>query len=186
MDLGVIAVNRLRGQPDNTPLWKSVPRVEPHVLPLPQATAEKRKLLLLEPGTRKLAEHLLEWSRARGVRTYLGETYRSLADQMKIPEDKTGITRGKIGWHQVGRAFHLILKTPRGAIFKDAYPALGDEAERRGGVWLGRTPLMTPKGPVTDLAHFEYHPGISIGRYRRSNQADREMASAAKRAARYG
>jgi hypothetical protein len=85
----------------------------------------------------------------------------------------------------VGRAFHLVIRDERGKIQREAYKTVGDEVERRGGVWLGRRPLWTPKGPVDDFAHFEYHPGLVLSRYRDTAQATKELASAAKRASRY-
>jgi hypothetical protein len=187
LDLGVLVVNRLRGRPDNAPLLDAgVPPLTPAVpLTASQKTLEKRALSLLEPTTAAHAAALLLWARARGMRATLGETYRSLADQMALPENRTGIERGKIGWHQVGRAFHIVVRDERGQVDRSAYRPLGDEAERRGGVWLGRKPLQTPAGLVNDLAHFEYHPGLTIGRYRGTALAARELASAERRAARY-
>jgi hypothetical protein len=187
VDLGVMLVNKLRGRPAGSPLLDpGVPPLTPVVsLTAPQKAAEKRGLALLEPTTREFARSVLSWARAVGLRATLGETYRSLADQVALPEGRTGITPGKIGWHQVGRAFHIIIRDARGQIDRPAYRPVGDEIERRGGVWLGRRPLMTPRGPVDDYAHFEYHPGLSIGSYRGSAQAARELASAEKRAARY-
>jgi hypothetical protein len=104
---------------------------------------------------------------------------------MALPENRTGIKRGKIGWHQVGRAFHIVVRDVRGKIDRSAYRPIGDEAERRGGVWLGRKLLQTPAGPVDDFAHFEYHPGLTLGLYRDTALAARELASAERRAARY-
>jgi hypothetical protein len=187
LDLAVLLINRLRGKPDDAPLLDpGVPPLTPVVsMTKAQKTAEGRGLALLEPSTRELARSILAWSRARGLRVDLGETHRSLADQMALPEGRTGIERGKIGWHQVGRAFHLVIRDERGKIVREAYKTVGDEVERRGGVWLGRQPLWTPKGPVDDYAHFEYHPGLVLSRYRNTAQAAKELASMSKRAARY-
>jgi hypothetical protein len=188
LDLGALVINRLRGRPDNSPLLDAgVPGLFPVVSLTPaQKSVEQRNLMLLEPSAREFARSILVWARSRGLRTTLGETYRSLAAQIALPENKTAIARGKIGWHQVGRAFHLVVRDARGQIDRAAYRPLGDEVERRGGVWLGRKPLMTPAGPVEDLAHFEYHPGLALSSYRGTSLAARELATAEKRAARYG
>lgn len=187
LDLGMLVVNRLRGRPDEAPLLDpGVPSLTPVVSLTPsQKTLEKRALARLEPSTAAHAAALLLWARARGLRATLGETYRSLADQMALPEGRTGIERGKIGWHQVGRAFHIVVRNARGQVDRAAYRPLGDESERLGGTWLGRKPLQTPAGPVDDFAHFEYHPGLSLGTYRGTALAARELASAERRAARY-
>lgn len=188
LDLGMMVVNRLRGRPDDAPLLEAgVPPLTPVVELTPdQRAREKKGLMLLEPSTREHAKYLLIWARARGMRATLGETYRSLAEQAQIPSTRTAIAPGKIGWHQVGRAFHLVIRDERGQLDRPAYRTVGDEAERRGGVWLGRQPIMGPSGPIDDLAHFEYHPGLMLSRYRGSPLAVRELAAAEKRAAKYG
>lgn len=187
MDIGFKILNKIIGRPGDLPIWEPV---IPGLIPPVQMSAreraqEARNLKLLEPSTAEFAKAILIWCRANGIRAILGETYRSSEDQDQISRSKTAIPEGKIGWHQVGRAFHLILKTPKGQIDKDAYPRVGDEVERRGGVWLGRTPLKTPGGMVVDLAHFEYHPGLALSSYRGSALAAKELAKAEKRAAKY-
>lgn len=160
----------------------------PKPLPLAFSPGERKGLLLLEPSTRQFAVGLIAWARARGIPARLfPETYRSQADQEKeIREGRSSITPGKIGWHQVGRAFHLVILLPDGRTRdKEAYRVVGVEARRRGGEWLGDRPLRTRKGLVEDLAHYEYHPGLDIGPYRRSKLAIKELKDAARRAARY-
>lgn len=189
MDLGVMLVNKLRGRPASAPLLDAgVPPLTPVVTLSPEEkAAEARRLMTLEPSTRDLARSILVWARARGLRATLGETHRSLAEQTSLPDERTGIAAGKIGWHQVGRAFHLVIRDERGQLDRSAYRTVGNEVERRGGVWLGRRPLRTRSGKlVEDLAHFEFHPGMTLPRYRGTPLAARELASATKRAARYG
>lgn len=189
MDLGVMLVNKLRGRPAGAPLLDAgVPPLTPVVTLSPdEKKAEARRLMTLEPSTRDLARSILVWARARGLRATLGKTHRSLAEQTSLPDERTGIAAGKIGWHQVGRAFHLVIRDDRGQIDRGAYKTVGDEVERRGGTWLGRRPLRTRAGTyVDDFAHFEHHPGMSLPRYRGTAMAAREMAAASKRAARYG
>jgi hypothetical protein len=186
LDLGLAVVNRLRGKPSQAPLLDpNVPPLTPMVtLTQREKDQEARNLRLLEPSTAAFAKGILIWARANGLRAILGETYRSAADQAALPATRTTIAPGKLGWHQVGRAFHLVIKTPSGQIDKMAYRTVGDEVERRGGVWLGRKPLKGQAGEILDLAHFEYHPGLSLGTYRGSPLASKEIAMAERRASR--
>jgi hypothetical protein len=188
LDLGMLVVNRLRGRADEAPLLDpGVPPLIPSVeMSKNERATEARNLAMLEPSTRAFAKSVAIWARANGMRTMVGETYRSLAAQMALPEGRTAIETGKIGWHQVGRAFHLVVRTPGGSIDRDAYPVVGRYVESRGGTWLGKKPLMTPSGPVDDFAHFEYHPGLKLSSYRGSALAAKEIAAAEKRAAKYG
>jgi hypothetical protein len=188
LDLGLLVVNRLRGRADDAPLLDpGVPSLTPSVeMSASEHSTEQRNLRLLEPSTAAFARSVVTWARSNGIRAMVGETYRSLAAQMALPEGRTAVEPGKIGWHQVGRAFHLVLRTPGGKLDRDAYRKVGDYVESRGGVWLGRKPLLTPTGPVEDLAHFEYHPGMKLSRYRGSAQAARELAAAEQRASKYG
>lgn len=187
MDLGIMLVNKLRGKPSEAPLLDpGVPGVTPVVtLTQREKDQETRNLALLEPTTAAFARSILIWARANGIRAILGETYRSFEEQRNIPAHLTAISPGKISWHQVGRAFHLVLKTPSGQIDRQSYKTVGDEVERRGGVWLGRRPIKTRGGETLDLAHFEYHPGLVLAKYRGTPLAAKELAMAEKRAARY-
>jgi len=183
LDLGFRLLNKLRGLPGESPVPPLTPVVE---MTPAQRAAEKRSLALLEPSTKEFAKSILTWARANGVPALLGETYRSKEDQASVPAGRTGITPGQISWHQVGRAFHLVIKDSRGQLDTDAYRKVGDEVDRRGGLWLGRTPIVTNTGKkVLDLAHYEYHPGLELWQYRKSPLAARELAQAEKRAARY-
>jgi hypothetical protein len=186
MDLALALFNKLRGQDIEAPLFDPTkPAATSFVLTPAQQGQEKRNLALLEPSTAEFVKGILLWARTTGYRALLGETYRSVEDQANIDPGRTAITPGKIGWHQVGRAFHLILKDPRGQLDKSAYKAVGEEVRRRGGEWLGDFVIQTPKGGVVDLAHFEYHPGLEIGPYRKSALAIKELAQSEKRAAKY-
>jgi hypothetical protein len=188
LDLGVLVVNRLRGRADDAPLLDpGVPPLTPAVeMTANEKATEARNLAVLEPSTRAFTRSVAVWARSNGMRAMVGETYRSPAAQAALPEGRTGIAPGKIGWHQVGRAFHLVIRTGGGSLDRPAYPVVGKYVESRGGVWLGKTPLMTPAGPVDDFAHFEYHPGLKLSSYRGSALASRELAAAEKRAAKYG
>jgi hypothetical protein len=66
------------------------------------------------------------------------------------------------------------------------YQTVGEEVRKRGGVWLGDHVIHGPGGDFVDLAHFEYHPGLTMWQYRKSPLAAKEVAMAEKRAARYG
>lgn len=185
-DLAVMLVNKLRGRDPYAPL------TGPEHSPAPPldsraASIEERRLRTLEPSTRKFVESVLAWARSNGIPSILGETHRSLEEQIR-DKDKTSIPEGQTGWHQYGRAFHLILTKPGiNQIDPTAYKIVGEEVRRRGGEWLGDKLLKTPKGKVfQDLAHFEYHPGLKLSSYRGSTLAKKEMAEAEKKAARYG
>jgi len=186
MDLAILLVNKLRGLPADTPLVG--PIVPAPELDARRASIEKRRLMTLEPSTREFVMSILNWSRSRGIPTILGETHRTLEDQTKAAkEGLTKIPEGQTGWHQYGRAFHLVIMDPRTKqLDRNAYRFVGEEVRRRGGEWLGDKPLMTKKGLVEDLAHFEYHPGLKLSHYRDSSLARKEMAMAERRAARYG
>ena len=157
--------------------------------PQERATSiEKRRLAVLEPNTRDFAIGILAWARANGIPAIIGETYRSPEQQAKeIAAGRSGITEGQVGWHQFGRAFHLVIIRPgTKQLDVEAYRRVGEEVRRRGGDWLGDKPITTVKGKVQDLAHFEYHPGLTLWSYRTSAPAQRELAMVAKRAVRYG
>lgn len=188
MDLGIMLINKLRGKPDEAPLLDpGVPDVTPTVsLTRREKDQETHNLALLEPSTAEFAKAILVWSRAHGIRAILGETYRSAEDEKNLSPKLTAIAPGKLSWHQVGRAFHLVLKTPTGQIDKNAYKTVGGEVERRGGVWLGKRPIKGSAGTFVDLAHFEWHPGLALSSYRGSPLANKEIAMSERRAARYG
>jgi hypothetical protein len=188
MDLAVALINKIRGKDINAPLLDpSVPEQAPAFSLNPyQQGQEKKNLALLEPSTAAFAKGILTWARSYGIPALLGETYRSAEAELKIDPKRTAITPGKLSWHQVGRAFHLILKDPKGQLDRDAYKTVGAEVRRRGGEWLGDYVIHGPAGDFVDLAHFEYHPGLVLWQYRKSPLAAREVAQAEKRAARYG
>jgi len=192
-DLGIMFVNNLRVRPADAPLTGPVPSTAT-IQPAPplterEASIEKRRLLTMLPVTQEFVKSILEWVRARGIPCILGETHRDIQAQVeKAKEGKTAIPEGQTGWHQYGRAFHLILYKPgTKRLDQNAYPIVGAEVRRRGGDWLGDMILKTPEGTkIQDLAHFEYHPGLHLSSYRGSPLAKQEMAMADKRAARYG
>jgi hypothetical protein len=152
------------------------------------ASIEERRMKTLEPSTKAFVIAILAWARSNGIPAILGETHRSQAEQARaIEEGKSAIKEGQTGWHQYGRAFHLVIVNPRTRLLdEEAYKKVGAEVRRRGGEWLGDRTLTTARGQVQDLAHFEYHPGLKLSSYRGSHLAKKEMAMAEKRAARYG
>jgi hypothetical protein len=151
-----------------------------------QKGQEKKNLALLEPSTAAFVKGILIWARTNGIPALLGETYRSEEEAKKISPTRTAITPGKLDWHQVGRAFHLILKDKNGQLDKEMYRIVGEEVRKRGGIWLGDHVIHGPAGDFVDLAHYEYHPGLVLWQYRKSPLAAKEVAMAEKRAARYG
>lgn len=149
---------------------------------------EKRRLALLEPSTREFAIGIMQWCRANGVPVVLGETGRSRKVQQKhIAAGRSAITEGKVGWHQLGRAFHLIIFKPgTRELDPAAYARVGAEVRRRGGVWFGDRTLIIKGRFVRDLAHFEYHPGLVLWKYRKTHAAKRAVVAMEKKVARYG
>lgn len=188
MDLAFSLINKLRGRPLDAPMFApTIPALIPQVtISSYQRDLERKNLKLLEPSTAEFAKSIVIWARSNGIPASVGETYRSSEDQANIPEGRTGIKPGDISWHQVGRAFHLIIKDAKGQLDTAAYKTVGDEVTKRGGVWLGDRVIKTPKGSFVDLAHFEYHPGLALSSYRRSPLAVRELSQAEKRVAKFG
>jgi hypothetical protein len=192
-DLVVMMVNKLRGRPALTPLTGPItdPTVTQPAPPLTEreASIEQRRLLTMLPVTQEFVKGILTWVRERGMPCILGETHRGTEAQAEAArKGRTAIPEGQTGWHQYGRAFHVIVyKSGTRQIDPDAYRLVGEEVRRRGGEWLGDKLLKTPKGEVfQDLAHFEYHPGLHLSSYRGSSLAKQELATTERRAARYG
>lgn len=192
-DIAIMLLNKLRGRPVLAPL--TGPPVDPTIVrlapPLSErdASIEKRRLLTMLPVTQEFVKSILAWVRAQGVSCILGETHRSLTEQIEMSKQgKTAVPEGQTGWHQYGRAFHLIIYKPgTRQLDPDAYRIVGAEVRRQGGEWLGDKLLKTPKGEMfQDLAHFEYHPGLHLSSYRGTPLARHELAVTEKRAARYG
>lgn len=188
-DLAVMFVNTLRGRDPYAPLTGPEVKATP-VPPLDErrAAIESRRMKTLEPSTREFVAKIIAWARQSGIPALLGETHRSEDDQrIQAQEGRTGIPEGQTGWHQYGRAFHLIIVNPKTRLLDEgAYERVGKEVRRLGGEWLGDKVLKTSKGVVRDFAHFEYHPGLKLSSFRGTSQARKELASAGKRAARYG
>jgi hypothetical protein len=185
MDLGIMLVNKLRGRPAGAPLVGPIaaPPLDARMLSI-----MKRRSMSLEPSTREFVGSIISWARSIGIPAVLGETHRTPEDQIKkAKEGLTAIPEGLTGWHQYGRAFHLIIVDPATKqLDHDAYRQVGKEVRRRGGEWLGDKPLVTKKGEILDLAHFEFHPGLKLSSYRKTPLARKEFAMAARLAARYG
>ena len=197
-DIVSMAINAVRGRrgdaiyapllgpsapPSITPTTSSVPPLDARMRGI-----EERRMKTLEPATREFVVSILAWARQAGIPAVLGETHRSQADQeTAIKEGRSAIKEGQTGWHQYGRAFHLVIVDPKTRLLdENAYKKVGAEVRRRGGEWLGDRTLVTSKGQVQDLAHFEYHPGLRLSSYRGSALAKKELALAERRAARYG
>jgi len=192
MDLVVALINKIRGRDLDAPLLDpEVPPLTPEFTStLEEKAIEKKRLLVLEPSTQEFAKSILTWARANGIPATLGETYRSPSDQDKVNPRFTAVPKGQIGWHQVGRAFHIVIRDPQGHVSgpysQAAHRLVGTEVRRRGGVWLGDQVIHGPVGPIVDLMHYEYHPGLFLSSYRSSALATRELKQAERRSARYG
>ena len=186
-DLTVMLINKLRGRDVYAPLTGPEHAPSPP-LDARAASIEERRLKTLEPSTRTFVESVLAWARGNGIPAVRGETPRSMAEQVRAEEEgRSAIREGQTGWHQYGRAFHLVILAPGTRLLdEDAYRKVGAEVRRRGGEWLGDRTLVTSRGQVQDLAHFEFHPGLKLSTFRGTALAQRELAAAEKRAARYG
>lgn len=143
-------------------------------------TETERKAMLL-PEVLRFCNKIVDWAKARGYNVTVGETYRDMGDQLANFE--AGRTQASgLHWHQMGRAFHLIItKSVNGkrVLDMDAYPVVGAEVRRLGGQWLGDIPLKNKYGKVFyDTAHFELHPGLNITSYRNTATAMNEAKRA--------
>ena len=157
-------------------------------LPLDFTPTERRTLKILKPSTATFAVELVGWSRQHGIPARLSHTAVYTDEDMAehYRAGRSGIKPGRLSWHSVGRAFHLVIVRPDGSLDKDAYAVVGRHAREQGGDWLGDRPVKTVKGVLYDTAHFEYHPNMDIGSYRKSALAVREYEKAQERARRYG
>jgi hypothetical protein len=156
-------------------------------LPLDFTKTERKTLKILEPSTAAFAVELVGWARQHGIPARISHT--AVYTDEDVAENyrggRSGIKPGRLSWHSVGRAFHLVIKKPDGALDTNAYAVVGRHAREQGGDWLGDVPVKTSRGTIYDTAHFEYHPGMDIGAYRKSTLAEREYEQAQRRARRY-
>jgi len=178
-------VNAVRGKPSQTPLF--APKTEP--LSVEWTPAEIRALKQLEPSTRAHVIDVVMWARSQGIPAKLSTQSVVYSDKdvaRFYDEGKSAIAPGKLSWHSVGRAYHLVIMLPGTNKYdNDAYARVGAYVRSKGGEWLGDKVINTPKGPIVDTAHFEFHPGMEIGTYRRSPVAQMEYKKAQARASRY-
>ena len=157
-------------------------------LPLDFTATERKTLKILEPKTAAFAVELVSWARGQGIPARLSHTavYTPEESAAHYEGGRSGIKPGRIDWHNVGRAFHIIVPPyPDGPPDQDAYARLGKRARELGGEWLGDRPIKTVRGIIYDTAHFEYHPGFDIASYRQSKLAEEEFKQAQKRARRF-
>jgi len=159
-------------------------------LPLDFTPTERRTLKILEPGTATAAIELVGWARQNGIPARLTHTaiYTDEDVTESYEKGRSGIKPGRLSWHSVGRAFHVMIPNlPGGDIDKKTYELLGQHIRQQGGDWLGDKPFRDKNGHfVYDTRHFEYHPNMDIGSYRKSTLAVREYEKAQERARRYG
>jgi hypothetical protein len=160
----------------------------PSPLALEFSPTERKTLKLLEPTTAAHAVTVVSWARGHGIPARLSHTaIYTPADSKKYYEKGgSGIVPGRLDWHNVGRAYHIVINLPNGELDKSAYGRVGAYARSQDGEWLGDRPFKNSKGQtIYDTAHFEYHPGVDLTTYRRSELAQREFAQAQKRARMY-
>jgi hypothetical protein len=159
-------------------------------LPLEFNAAESRALKMLEPSTRVHVVDVIGWARSHGIPARLSTQaviYDPATAAKHYAEGRSGIAPGRLDWHQVGRAYHLVIVDPHTKkLDAEAYARVGRYVRGVGGEWLGDKRIMTPKGPVVDLAHYEYHPDFDIATYRKMPLAQVEYKKAQERAVRYG
>jgi hypothetical protein len=133
------------------------------------ALSEAERLELLTPETQKVALEMVKQLRARGLDARLGETYRDEDGQRaKFDEGKSSIREP--GWHTMGKAFHVIIIDPKTKkVQESAYPLAGEIATSLGAEWKGDRILKNRFGQdYRDLAHFEYHPGVTLAMARKT------------------
>lgn len=177
---------------DNNDDWSMNPvarvtAVKAKALPLDFTATERKTLKILEPSTAAHAVELVGWARSQGIPARVSHTavYTPEEAAKHYQEGRSGIKPGALSWHSVGRAFHLVILNAAGEPDETAYAIVGRHSRELGGEWLGDKPIKTTKGILFDTAHFEYHPGMDIGSYRKSDMARREFAQAQKRARSY-
>lgn len=167
--------------------WSRGPSVKP--LPLDFTPTERKTLEILEPTTASFAVNLVGWARGQGIPARLSHTavYTPAESAAYYEGGRSGVKPGRLDWHNVGRAFHVIVPPyPDGPPDQQTYARIGQYARSQGGEWLGDKPIRTvKKGVIYDTAHFEYHPGVDIATYRASKLAEQEFAQAQKRARKY-
>jgi hypothetical protein len=157
----------------------------PAPLELDFSPTERKTLKLLEPSTASHAVDVVSWARGHGIPARLSHVaiYTPEESAKHYAEGRSGIKEGRLDWHNVGRAFHLVIPAlPNGEPDRNAYKRVGTYARSQGGEWLGDKPIRTVKGILYDTAHFEYHPGVDIATYRKSELATQEFKQAQKRA----
>jgi hypothetical protein len=170
--------------------WSRSPSVAaPRALALDFTATERKSLKTLEPTTASFAVNIIGWARNQGIPASLSHTTIYTPEDSAKYYDKGGssIKPGRLDWHNVGRAFHIIIPPyPKGSPDLEAYAKIGKYARSQGGEWLGDRPFKNSRGQtIYDTAHFEYHPGVDIATYRQSKVAETEFAQAQKRARRF-
>jgi hypothetical protein len=145
-------------------------------------------LKLLESSTRAFVIEVIGWARQKGIPAKLSSQAVIYTPEMsaQFSEDgRSGIAAGRLDWHNVGRAFHLVILDERKQRDKPAYARVGQYVRSRGGEWLGDKVIKTKKGNIIDTAHYEYHPEFNIATYRKLPLAKTEYAQAQARAKKY-
>jgi hypothetical protein len=129
---------------------------------------ESQRLFLLTPEAQEFARKILGEMVLRGFDVKLGETWRSPQGQ------KEAFEKGRSGysepaWHSLGKAFHVIAIEPAtGKLDTSAYPILGKIVRSHDGIWKGDVPLRNKYGGIYyDIAHVEYHPGVTLAQARK-------------------
>ena len=159
-------------------------------LDLSFSAAERRALKLLEPSTQAHVVEVIGWARSKGIPARLSTQaviYTPEDSAKHYAEGRSSIAPGRLSWHQVGRAYHLVIVDPRTKkLDEPAYAVVAEHVRKLGGEWLGDKVIVTPKGRVRDLAHYEFHPSWDIATYRKMPLAQVEYRKAQERAAKYG
>lgn len=163
---------------------------QPASLPLEFSPAESRALKLLESSTRSHVIEVIGWARSHGIPARLSTQaviYTPEVAATHYQEGRSGIAPGRLDWHQVGRAYHLVIVDPKTRkLDEPAYALVATFVRSVGGEWLGDKIIVTPKGKIKDLAHYEFHPDWDIATYRKMPLAQVEYQKAQQRAAKYG
>ncbi len=146
-----------------------------HRGPRPLTAAERRRLDELLPVVRARVEELRARLARLGIDTFVGQTFRSQAEQEEgFEEGRTATLRS---WHRVRRAVDLPIVDRRGrrvplAGNEHLYATLQREAEALGFRHLGLGPICRSDGVCfRDPWHLEYRQGLTWA------QAAREVSA---------
>lgn len=143
--------------------------LSPVAIKLVETVGEKRKLDLLLPHVRSAVETIRARLAARGIKTIVGSTRRTDAEQAALVAKGSSATQNS--WHELGRAVDLYPVGEAGGIARDSevalYRAMVDEAKKVGGESLAfnadgsKRLISTSAGKIWDAGHLQFRDGMT-------------------------